>query len=83
MAGNVWEWVSSLWGTQYDVSHYGYPYDPNDGRENMDEPASVIRVLRGGGWEQNIEGVRCACRGMCDPSHPADIGGFRVASSGG
>lgn len=40
IAGNVWEWVSSL--------HLPYPYDEADGREDL----SVYndRVLRGGAW---------------------------------
>ena len=40
MAGNVWEWVSSL--------KWGYAYDANDGREDPD--ASGSRVKRGGSW---------------------------------
>ena len=39
MAGNVWEWVSSI--------HRPYPYDANDGRENMADTTSQ-RVYRGG-----------------------------------
>ncbi|MBZ0317631.1 MAG: formylglycine-generating enzyme family protein [Anaerolineae bacterium] len=39
MAGNVWEWVSSI--------HRPYPYDANDGREDMSDTTSQ-RVYRGG-----------------------------------
>lgn len=78
MVGNVWQWTSSLWGTKEETPDYGYPYDPNDGRENPNEPATVMRVLRGGSWCEGSGRVRCALRGMCDPSHPADVGGFRV-----
>lgn len=39
MSGNVWEWVSSI--------HKSYPYDANDGREDMTDTTSQ-RVYRGG-----------------------------------
>ncbi|MBC8333132.1 MAG: SUMF1/EgtB/PvdO family nonheme iron enzyme, partial [Anaerolineae bacterium] len=58
MAGNVWEWVSSL--------YEGYPYDAEDGRENMD--AGDNRVLRGGSWFNADGVVRSANRYRNSPS---------------
>jgi formylglycine-generating enzyme required for sulfatase activity len=50
MAGNVWEWTSSLWGKDYQTPDFGYPYDPKDGREDPNAPDTVLRVLRGGSF---------------------------------
>jgi serine/threonine-protein kinase len=52
MAGNVWEWTSSL--------YKGYPYDPADGREDLG--AEGVRVLRGGSWGSEFRWARCAAR---------------------
>ena len=67
MAGNVWEWTSSLWGKDAGKPEFGYPYDPNDGRENLNAPDSVARVFRGGSFWDGARSVRCACRSWLYP----------------
>jgi hypothetical protein len=52
MAGNVWEWTSSL--------KKEYPYRANDGREDMSSYDS--RVLRGGSFYKFEDFARCASR---------------------
>ncbi len=59
MAGNVFEWCSS--------ANRGYPYDPNDGREELGGGDDVVRVLRGGSWATDRKWVRCASRNGCIP----------------
>ncbi len=70
MAGNVWEWTSSL------LMSYPYTYDE---RENIDTPGE--RVLRGGSWRGSKKSVRCTCRKGAAPGLRRDDIGFRVAYS--
>jgi formylglycine-generating enzyme required for sulfatase activity len=74
MAGNVWEWTRSL----YD---FGYPYEPDDGRENLEADSSKWRTLRGGAYWNNLPGVGCGVRHWDDPSHWDSYWGFRCCAS--
>jgi len=72
MAGNVAEWVSSLYSP--------YPYNASDGRE---DPASTAhRVVRGGSWASPPNELLTYHRLSLDPSaisiHGNDLG-FRCA----
>ena len=71
MAGNAWEWVSSLYKP--------YPYDPNDGREDLN--SADIRVMRGGSWNDDDYGVRSAGRNWDIPADTFSGIGFRCARS--
>lgn len=77
MAGNVWEWCSSQWGDDPGKPSFGYPYDPNDGRE--DKEAGGLRIVRGGSWYSDRTFVRCARRLRNDPALRLGSLGFRVA----
>ncbi len=68
MAGNVWEWTSSL--------YQDYPYDADDGRE--DPEAEGSRVARGGAFYNPHGGVRCTFRLGAKPyGRNVDLG-FRI-----
>jgi serine/threonine-protein kinase len=70
MAGNVFEWVSSLYRS--------YPYDAMDGRENFD--SSEDRVVRGGAWERIYDSsLRSANRNGYRATVPLVYLGFRCA----
>jgi len=73
MAGNVWEWCSTIWQDQ------AYPFQIQDewtkaylGRTN------VLRVLRGGAFFGVADLVRCAARSGDVPYGRHDDRGFRV-----
>ncbi len=81
-AGNVYEWTISLWGLLEDIEsedpEFGYPYAPDDGRENLDAPPSAGRVLRGGSWFSPQHDARAACRNDYHPALRSFNLGFRV-----
>ncbi len=80
MAGNVWEWCSSLWGADPNKPTFGYPYRFDDGRE--DAQSTGLRIVRGGSWYSDSPArVRCACRFRDFPGSRGGDGGFRVARS--
>ena len=53
MAGNGWEWVSSVYRP--------YPYQPNDGREDL--TAQQVRGTRGGGHDSRASELTTTHRG--------------------
>ena len=68
MAGNVWEWTTSLYKE--------YPYQADDGRE--DAEVSGRRVLRGGSFLGYEWFARCSCRNRYVPDFGQDRYGCRV-----
>jgi formylglycine-generating enzyme required for sulfatase activity len=71
MAGNVWEWTSSLYSR--------YKYIESDGRE--DQKSTENRTLRGGSWYYYARGARAAFRLNVRPGILGHDDGFRLALS--
>ena len=69
MAGNVSEWVSSL--------YEDYPYDATDGREDMN--SLNVRVLRGGSWSEDSVLTRSTYRSSFTPTDANNFIGIRCA----
>ncbi len=80
MAGNVWEWTRSRWGERTVLrADYGYPYDPDDGRERLE--GMKLPIIRGGSWNYNGRLARCAFRHRRYPGYfNYDIGVRGVVS---
>jgi formylglycine-generating enzyme required for sulfatase activity len=62
MTGNIWEWTASLWGKDVGKPDYGYPYKPQDGRQSQSAGDDVLRILRGGSFNDLARIVRAAVR---------------------
>ena len=73
MAANVWQWTRS------QVRRY--PYNPSDGREDLEAGRDDIRVARGGSFASVPSDARCAFRGRSKPDRDWDSCGFRVVVS--
>ena len=79
MAGQVWEWTRSLWGSDFAKPDFKFPYDPRDTeREDLAAPADVLRLVRGGSWAYAYDGARCAYRRGFRPDYHGGNVGFRV-----
>jgi formylglycine-generating enzyme required for sulfatase activity len=79
MVGNVWEWTSTLWGTDWVVPEFAYPYDAKDGRQNLDAGAMYNRIFRGGSYADTAAQMLCSVRRWYAPDHADKRRGFRAA----
>ena len=77
IAGQVWEWNSTLWGEDMATPRFKYPY-ADDGREDAEAQADVRRVLRGACFISPREKANCTYRGSLEPDGCWRGNGFRV-----
>jgi formylglycine-generating enzyme required for sulfatase activity len=76
MAGNVWEWTSTLWGGCEWPPGFAYPYRADDGREEIE--GDGCRVVRGGSWFTPRVFARAAFRYWLGPGYGYGFMGVRV-----
>ncbi len=79
MAGNTWEWTSTIWGTDAHNPEFSYPYQSEDGRETLDQP-DILRVVRSGGWKYSPNLIRSAYRDWNKPHLRGSGLSFRVVA---
>lgn len=77
MSGNVFEWTLSKWGANWQELLFFYPYNPGDGREEVE--GSGARVMRGGSWFNPYQESLCAYRSRYLAGSRGSNIGFRVA----
>ncbi len=72
--GNVWEWTQDCWHESYDQA-------PVDGSAWLETGGGDCdrRVVRGGSWDSDPQGLRSADRDGDDSGGAGDDLGFRVA----
>ena len=72
MSGNVCEWVNELYG-DYSADAQTNPQGHPTGQYGP------YRVLRGGSWDYDSNGVRSSLRGDNTPDHSSYLIGFRAS----
>jgi serine/threonine-protein kinase len=73
MAGNVWEWVSDIYGEKY--------YQESAKRNPTGPTSGNYYVIRGGAWNTNAESLRAANRDLLKSYESMNIIGFRCVQS--
>ena len=77
MAGQVWEWCLTLWGEDMARPSFAYPWR-EDGREALDAPDRVRRVLRGGCFSSGPAKANASYRGSLEANGFWRGNGFRI-----
>jgi formylglycine-generating enzyme required for sulfatase activity len=70
--GNVWEWC-------WDLREYDHDYPPGAVTDPRGADSGPVRVIRGGGWDNDAPDCRSAVRSMSEPHWRSSEAGLRVA----
>ncbi|WP_319497209.1 formylglycine-generating enzyme family protein [uncultured Cohaesibacter sp.] len=77
MAGQAWEWCTTLWGPDMSKPDYAFPWT-DDGREALDAAGTIRRVLRGGCFSSPAWKANGVYRGSLEPAGFWRGNGFRI-----
>lgn len=86
LVGNVREWTSTLWGSDWREPQFTYPYrrdkrEPDQqrgGRRTQQIVSGAFQICRGGAYDDPMDKLRCSARSYC-PANASDRNlGFRV-----
>jgi len=84
MAGNVWEWTSTMWGRDRSTPDFDYPYPAPGQPDGRDGPPAEgaayreYRICRGGSFKDKPERLRCSARARYAADSQNVRRGFRV-----
>jgi len=81
MAGNVWEWTSTIWGMDRGQAEFGPPFVLGDGRDRLEQssPFRELRICRGGSFHEPADRVTCTARSRQAADARDGRRSFRVA----
>jgi len=71
LTGNVWEWVEDTYAADF--------YERSPPRDPVNREPGRMKVIRGGGWGNNPEGLRATLRHANPPHYGLSMVGFRCA----
>lgn len=78
MSGNIWEWCNTICQITGEDEEIKYPYDPEDGREDVNRGEECFRVVRGGSYLNPPFLLRTTYRGRDKAIYRLSREGFRV-----
>ena len=78
LSGGIFEWTRTLWGENWQKSSFDYPYQREDGREELSATDQTLRVVRGGFWSGDAAMIRASARYRSLPYDGLNYFGFRL-----
>ncbi len=81
MLGNTSEWTSSIWGENRREPAFTYPYNTQDGREDLTankQNPRLRRICRGGSFNSDPSSLRLTYRESMRPNSRKNDVGFRI-----